>query len=94
MNDDSFVNICKPVLKSIMENFQPEAVVIQCGADSLSGDRLGCFNLSIKGFSIILLFVFFTLLYFFLKFINNKGHGECVKYIKSFGVPYMLVGGE
>jgi histone deacetylase 1/2 len=21
----------------------------QCGADSLSGDRLGCFNLSLKG---------------------------------------------
>uniref|UniRef100_A0A3P9LEY0 Histone deacetylase n=1 Tax=Oryzias latipes TaxID=8090 RepID=A0A3P9LEY0_ORYLA len=25
------------------------AVVLQCGADSLSGDRLGCFNLTIKG---------------------------------------------
>ena len=29
--------------------FQPGAVVLQCGADSLSGDRLGCFNLSIRG---------------------------------------------
>ncbi|CAB1340379.1 unnamed protein product [Coregonus sp. 'balchen'] len=25
------------------------AVVLQCGADSLSGDRLGCFNLTIRG---------------------------------------------
>lgn len=32
-----------------MDWYQPEAIVLQCGADSLSGDRLGCFNLSIKG---------------------------------------------
>ncbi|RXG72245.1 hypothetical protein Avbf_04495 [Armadillidium vulgare] len=28
-----------------METYQPSAIVLQCGADSLSGDRLGCFNL-------------------------------------------------
>ena len=33
----------------IFEKFQPSAVVLQCGADSLSGDRLGCFNLSLRG---------------------------------------------
>lgn len=32
-----------------METYQPSAVVLQCGADSLSGDRLGCFNLTLKG---------------------------------------------
>jgi len=32
-----------------METFQPSAVALQCGSDSLSGDRLGCFNLTIKG---------------------------------------------
>ncbi|KAK4402443.1 Histone deacetylase 6 [Sesamum angolense] len=32
-----------------MEFYQPDAVVLQCGADSLAGDRLGCFNLSVKG---------------------------------------------
>lgn len=32
-----------------MEIYQPNAVVLQCGADSLAGDRLGCFNLSLKG---------------------------------------------
>ena len=32
-----------------MERYQPEAIVLQCGADSLSGDRLGCFNLSLTG---------------------------------------------
>ena len=29
--------------------FRPEAIVLQCGADSLANDRLGCFNLSIRG---------------------------------------------
>ena len=29
--------------------YKPNAVVLQCGADSLAGDRLGCFNLSLKG---------------------------------------------
>ena len=33
----------------VMESYQPSAVVLQCGADSLSGDRLGCFNLTLKG---------------------------------------------
>ena len=41
--------IFKPVIQKIMDNFRPEAVVLQCGGDSLAGDRLGCFNLSIKG---------------------------------------------
>lgn len=32
-----------------MEVYRPSAVVLQCGADSLTGDRLGCFNLTLKG---------------------------------------------
>lgn len=43
--------------------------MLQCGADSLSGDKLGCFNLSVKG------------------------HGRCVEYVKSFGVPVLVTGG-
>jgi histone deacetylase 1/2 len=39
----------KPVMSKIMEVFQPGAIVLQCGADSLTGDRLGCFNLTLKG---------------------------------------------
>lgn len=49
MDDKSFKEVFRPVISKIMEVFQPGAVVLQCGADSLSGDRLGCFNLSIKG---------------------------------------------
>ena len=33
----------------VVEVYQPMAVVMCCGADSLSGDRLGCFNLSLEG---------------------------------------------
>ena len=32
-----------------MEIFDPGAVVLQCGADSLTGDRLGTFNVTLKG---------------------------------------------
>lgn len=33
----------------VMELYQPGAIVVCGGADSLSGDRLGCFNLSLQG---------------------------------------------
>lgn len=36
-------------MSSVMEHYQPSCIVLQCGADSLACDRLGCFNLSIKG---------------------------------------------
>lgn len=49
MNDASFQSIFEPVIQHIMEWYQPSAVVLQCGADSLAGDKLGCFNLSMHG---------------------------------------------
>jgi len=49
MDDSSYETIFKPVIGRIMQVYQPGAIVLQCGADSLSGDRLGCFNLSLNG---------------------------------------------
>lgn len=50
ITDDLYMEeIFKPVFDKIMEVFQPGAIVLQCGADSLGGDRLGCFNLTTKG---------------------------------------------
>ncbi|GMI11154.1 hypothetical protein TrRE_jg8608 [Triparma retinervis] len=49
MDDASFRDIFRPVIGAVMTRFSPGAIVLQCGADSLSGDRLGCFNLSLKG---------------------------------------------
>ncbi|KAL4775579.1 hypothetical protein BDW60DRAFT_178475 [Aspergillus nidulans var. acristatus] len=69
IDDVSYKSIFEPVIKSVMEWYRPEAVVLQCGGDSLSGDRLGCFNLSMRG------------------------HANCVKYVKSFNLPTLIVGG-
>lgn len=35
-----------------MDWYRPTAIVLQCGADSLAGDKLGCFNLSMQGRSL------------------------------------------
>jgi histone deacetylase 1/2 len=69
MNDEAYRTIFRPIMARVMQRFQPGAVVLQCGADSLTGDRLGCFNLSLNG------------------------HGDCVAYMKTFGVPILLLGG-
>ncbi|KAK3786964.1 hypothetical protein RRG08_037428 [Elysia crispata] len=49
IDDASYMHIFKPIVSNVMEYYKPTAVVLQCGADSLGSDRLGCFNLSIKG---------------------------------------------
>ena len=49
IDDESYENIFVPVMSKVMETYQPSAVVLQCGADSLTGDRLGCFNVTLKG---------------------------------------------
>ncbi|KAL0064028.1 hypothetical protein AAF712_009096 [Marasmius tenuissimus] len=49
MTDESLKGIFEPVMGKVMEVFRPEAVVLQCGADSLSGDKLGCFNVTMEG---------------------------------------------
>lgn len=69
IDDESYHYVFKPIMEKVMEAFRPDAVVLQCGADSLSGDRLGCFNLSVKG------------------------HADCVRYMRSFNVPLLLLGG-
>lgn len=69
IDDKTYLALFKPLMQKVMEVFRPSAVVLQCGADSLTGDRLGCFNLTVKG------------------------HGECVKFIKSFNLPTLVLGG-
>ncbi|EPS58877.1 hypothetical protein M569_15935, partial [Genlisea aurea] len=69
LNDANFRSLFRPIIQKVMEVYQPGAVVLQCGADSLSGDRLGCFNLSVKG------------------------HADCLRFLRSFNVPLMVLGG-
>lgn len=49
INDKAYKSVFEPVIKACMDFYKPEAIVLQCGGDSLSGDRLGCFNLSMAG---------------------------------------------
>jgi len=69
IDDEAYMYIFKPLISSVINSYQPSVIVLQCGADSLSGDRLGCFNLTLAG------------------------HGECVNFVKGFGLPVLLLGG-
>ncbi|CBZ56152.1 putative histone deacetylase [Neospora caninum Liverpool] len=51
IDDAMYTRLFRQVMDMVIDTYRPEAVVLQCGADSLSGDRLGCFNLSIEGHS-------------------------------------------
>jgi histone deacetylase 1/2 len=75
-------------MTKVIETYQPNAIVLQCGADSLTGDRLGCFNLTLKGFC--LFYILKTILFFPGDFL---GHGKCVEFIKNLNLPLLLVGG-
>ncbi|XP_028403863.1 histone deacetylase 3-like [Dendronephthya gigantea] len=49
IDDHGFFSLFKPIVSQVVNIYQPSCIVLQCGADSLGCDRLGCFNLSIKG---------------------------------------------
>ncbi|KAK2569576.1 Histone deacetylase 3 [Acropora cervicornis] len=49
IDDQGYANLFKPIMQAVVNHYQPNCIVLQCGADSLGCDRLGCFNLSIKG---------------------------------------------
>jgi len=49
VDDATFHAAFKPVMARAVDVFRPGAIVLQCGADSLGGDRLGCFNLTVAG---------------------------------------------
>ncbi|KAF6766206.1 histone deacetylase complex, catalytic component RPD3 [Ephemerocybe angulata] len=69
ISDDNYKSVFEPVIRSVMETYDPSAIVLQCGTDSLSGDKLGCLNLSMRG------------------------HANCVRFVKSFNKPLLLLGG-
>jgi histone deacetylase HOS2 len=48
IDDSSYVQLFKDIVGPCVRAYNPEAIVIQCGGDSLGGDRLGCFNLNIR----------------------------------------------
>lgn len=46
LTDDQFILTVGNVIPKVMEKFQPDAIVVQCGADGLSGDPVKMFNLT------------------------------------------------
>ncbi len=48
IDDRQYRFLFESVTGRAIEAFKPSAIVLQCGADSLGGDRLGQFNLNIK----------------------------------------------
>jgi len=69
INDEAYLRLFKSVVEPVFNSYRPAAVVLQCGADSLGGDKLEHFNLTIQG------------------------HGECVEFVKTFGIPMLVLGG-
>jgi len=55
IDDASFTRLFKTIITKVVDIYQPGAIVLQCGADSLAGDRLGCFNLSIDGAALLVM---------------------------------------
>lgn len=49
IDDDAYARVFNPIVDQVFASFNPEAVVMQTGADSLGGDLLGLFNLTTKG---------------------------------------------
>ena len=49
MDDASYTTLFKNVVDRCFEWYRPEAILFQSGADSLTGDRLGTFNLTLSG---------------------------------------------
>lgn len=69
IDDAGYRYVFQPIVSAAIDYFRPAAIILQCGADSLRGDRLGCFNVSIRG------------------------HGECIAFVRSFGIPLIVLGG-
>lgn len=49
VTDEQYYDLFKTVINKCIETFRPSAICLQCGADSLAGDRLGRFNLQVQG---------------------------------------------
>ncbi|EPQ52530.1 histone deacetylase [Gloeophyllum trabeum ATCC 11539] len=49
ITDEAYKSLLEPIISKILEVFRPSAVILQCDADSLAGDKLGELNLSMHG---------------------------------------------
>ena len=57
IDDDSYIQLFRDVVGACVDTYRPGAIVLQCGADSLGCDRLGCFNLNVRAHGACVAFV-------------------------------------
>nr|AOE43212.1 histone deacetylase family protein type-1 histone deacetylase [Synstelium polycarpum] len=98
IDDRSYHTIFKPVIQGIMDHYRPSAVVLQCGADSLRFDRLGCFNLTFKGHAECVRYVLFGGV--LPSWQQQQQQQQLLttkiyiyRFVKSFNLPTMVLGG-
>ncbi|KAF7700679.1 Histone deacetylase 1 [Cucumispora dikerogammari] len=71
VSDTHYLYVFEPILKNILDSFDPSICVIQCGGDSLAEDLLGDFNLTMKGHRRIIWKVLD-------EFYNRNPDGKCI----------------
>jgi hypothetical protein len=49
IRDEPYVELFKAVIKQLIDWYRPPVILLQLGADSLAGDRIGLFNLTTEG---------------------------------------------
>jgi histone deacetylase HOS2 len=49
ITDEQYAWLFESIIGKINQVFRPSVIALQCGADSLAGDRLGRFNLQVQG---------------------------------------------
>ncbi|OQD77793.1 hypothetical protein PENDEC_c002G00710 [Penicillium decumbens] len=57
IDDTSYISLFEEVVSACVNTYRPGAIVLQCGADSLGCDRLGCFNLNVSAHGACVAFV-------------------------------------
>jgi histone deacetylase HOS2 len=62
--DDEWKALFERITGPVIDTYNPGAIVLQCGADSLGGDKLGSFNLNIKAHGHC------------VEFVKSKAHGR------------------
>lgn len=50
ISDTQYTYIFDTIIKKIMSKYQAQVIICQCGADTLSGDRMSSFNLTLSSY--------------------------------------------
>ncbi|KAF2404106.1 putative histone deacetylase [Trichodelitschia bisporula] len=64
IEDAEWERLFRQIAGDAIDTYNPGAIVLQCGADSLGGDRLGSFNINIRAHG------------FAVEFVKSRAHGR------------------